>query len=357
MGDGKGALPNFGCNFSLEGDASDFARVVLAFLESHPALRASPVVLVGESYGGARATTLLHLFYHYAETTIAIADDLRSAIDAHYRAIFPEASGAKGPVSPEVAAKQFGAFLLIQPLVLGQLQYTAQMTLYPRDPYVGARVNDTAYDPYDLTKPAGWTNTLDARAVLALADETAGPMLLGVDLKSIPELLPPARHDAFRIPEAQLVSVAGWNAADQTANTLLAAHLGALEKDDAYVATMGPACTATTQALDAVDMGFWFLDDLLYARLFLTHARWDGVIYTPSIPYVLENAGIHTTVDTAPRAGFARPGWIRFTDETADGKTKVPVEIRFPSYDDSGHMVAVTQGSDLAADAEQWLSE
>ena len=109
--------------------------------------------------------------------------------------------------------------------------------------------------------------------------------------------------------------------------------------------------------LMSIEMGYWFLDDLRHARLFLTHARWDGVIYTPAIPYVLEQAAIHVTTDTAPRAGVARPGWLRFDVPASDGEPKHPVEVRFPSYDDSGHMVAVTQGTDLADDAEAWLSE
>jgi serine carboxypeptidase len=345
------ATPDFGCQFDPIGDASDFARVILTFLEGHAALRAAPVVLVGESYGGARATALLHLLFHYADHAVPLADDLRASIREHYEAIFP---AAHEPFATTQIAKQFGGFVLIQPLVLGGLQYGAQELLAPKDPYIGPRYASQAYDTYDLSKPSGWSTTLETRAAAALGDEKGGAALVGVDLDSIGELLPHARQGAVRLPLGA-EAAEGDPSADDAANRAIAARLGALTTGDYYFATAAPSCTNTANALQDGAMGDWFLDDLRSARLFLTHARWDGAIYVPAIPYALQQANIPTRVDTDPRTGFARPGWIRISIADEGSSPAAEVEVRYPSYDSSGHMVAVSQGADLADDVEQWL--
>ena len=48
-------------NFNPMLDGADVVRVILRFLAAHPQLRHNPVVLVGESYGGTRATVVLNL--------------------------------------------------------------------------------------------------------------------------------------------------------------------------------------------------------------------------------------------------------------------------------------------------------
>jgi hypothetical protein len=47
--------PGYPCTFDMQEDSIDFTRVILRVLDTHPQLTASRVVLVGESYGGARA--------------------------------------------------------------------------------------------------------------------------------------------------------------------------------------------------------------------------------------------------------------------------------------------------------------
>jgi len=143
--------------------------------------------------------------------------------------------------------------------------------------------------------------------------------------------------------------------ADGVANAALTARLGELDAADHYFATDAQSCENSTSSMFNVWMADWFLDDVRFARLFLTNARWDSVIYTPAIPHLLETAQIPTRVDTEPRAGFARPGWIRTSLPKIGSQPAQEVEIRFPSYDSAGHMVAVSQGADLADDVEQWL--
>ena len=46
-------------NFNVYFDAADFIRVILAIFEQYPDLKDNRVILVGESYGGVRATMML----------------------------------------------------------------------------------------------------------------------------------------------------------------------------------------------------------------------------------------------------------------------------------------------------------
>ncbi len=352
--DAAGAAPDFQCRFSMIDDAADFVRVILTFLAAHPALRAAPVALTGESYGGARAISILHVLLHHADAKLEIASDLRTQIEDHFSAVF---QGSGGSPPPSTIARQFGTFVLIQPLVLGALQYAAQTTLMPKDPYVGPRIKDeTKYDPYDLREPFGWSTDRDIQALAALADPAASKALLGVSLDGIPALKPAARRDAVR-PAVMTDFGPELVAAVHQANARLSTRLGDLASGDLYLSTDAPSCAQTGYVEQNTSMAYWFLDALRYGRAFLTHARWDGVIYTPAIPHVFEQGGVPTHIDTAPRPGVARPGWIALTLPKSGHLPKKPVEIRFPSYDAAGHMVAVSQGSALADDVEQWLHE
>jgi hypothetical protein len=345
--DSDGGAPNFHCSFSIAGDAADFATVMLSFLEAHPALRDAPVFLMGESYGGTRAVSLLRILLHSGDSTLAIPDSLRAAVARHF------GDDGAAPPSVERVARQFKGLVLLEPLVAGQAQLEAQVPLLQADPYLGTRVDDPHYDPYDLKKPAGWSDSLSARANRSLADPSSSRSLLGVDLATVTELLPPSRKDAFRWAPLTDPGVSSAHD-DQVASTQIASRLGALGPNDYYLGTIVEACTG--RQAEYADLTFdWFLDDLASVKLFLTHARWDGVIYTPAIPYVIEKAGIPTTVDPQPRAGYARPGWIDVMLPAREGQPAHAIEIRYPTYENSGHMVATCQGADFTDDVEQWL--
>jgi hypothetical protein len=104
----------------------------------------------------------------------------------------------------------------------------------------------------------------------------------------------------------------------------------------------------------------WFLDSMRYVRTFITNARYDSAVYAPSIPALLTRLGTPATVDVAARSGVARPGWIRLHVHDGGAAGAAPaadVEIRFPSYESSGHMVTLTQAAAFAADLEDWLAQ
>ena len=330
---GAGDAGDFGCTFSVLDDATDFIRAIGSFLETHPSLSQTKIVLVGESYGGLRTTGILHLASSYADTTVAMPSDVRAILGTH--------------------AAQLGQAVLIEPLVAGDIQVDAQNKLKPEDPYLPpwpwvhldgglAGPDGGCVDPYDVQKPCGWSSALIAGAAAALAGTKPSTALLGVDLGTVVDLLPAARADAFRTP---------WAAADPSENALVA-RFGPLRSRDSYWSPRDVACHGYNDSKDK-ESATWLVSVLLSSKLFITNARYDSVVYAPAIPYLLEHdLGLATSVDTTPEPGVARPGTIHVSIPTDAGSRDI--QIRFPSYDASGHKVAVTQGADLAADVEAW---
>lgn len=80
-------------------------------------------------------------------------------------------------------------------------------------------------------------------------------------------------------------------------------------------------------------------------------------IYAAAIPAALEQAGLGGAIDSMPRPGVERPGWFTVSLPAAGDLPAQTVEVRFPPYDKSGHMVAASQPAELAADVEAWLAQ
>ena len=216
-------------NFNCFTDAADFICGLLQFLSAHPALQANPVILVGESYGGLRATVMLHMLFKYrdyANGEETYQDSrLVEAIQAHYDRVFPAYRG--GTVPPEVIARQFGRQVLIEPLLSGQYQdrVAGQMFEQPGSviyqvaaetgtkftpcpaaddtclPFDNALtfIDETAQrDYYDYTRPAGWL--IDLYDSLSGSLETTGTLsaLTGFDVTKIGSLYAEQRTGAYR---------------------------------------------------------------------------------------------------------------------------------------------------------------
>jgi hypothetical protein len=112
-------------------DAAQVLRVVLRFLENHPAIRNNPVILVGESYGGTRTTVMLNMMLFYENYSPESQGDriyrdetLVQEIQAHLDAVFPETTGQVH--DPEEVARQFGRHIMIEPQLTGK--YQTQLT-------------------------------------------------------------------------------------------------------------------------------------------------------------------------------------------------------------------------------------
>ena len=121
-------------NFNVFIDAADFIRVILRFLARHPDIQANKVILVGESYGGTRATAMLNILLNvrdYADKNRFFYDQsLFDEIDAHFMKINPEISALP---HKEIIKQQFFGQILVQPLVAGEEQFTSSGKLLEMD--------------------------------------------------------------------------------------------------------------------------------------------------------------------------------------------------------------------------------
>jgi len=209
-------------NFNSFFDAADFIRLLLRFMESHPALRSRPVIIVGESYGGTRATAMLHLLLNYGDygngKEIYQDPALSQEIQSHLEAVFPEYTGRVVPA--EIIARQFGHQVLIQPCVsFGyQMEIQDEMFRQPGSPLfkiaqeVGIPFDPQAYsdlyefvenvagrDAYIYTKPVGWLNGFFNNAGVLLRTVRNLAQITGVDVASIPEMYASSRLNAYRV--------------------------------------------------------------------------------------------------------------------------------------------------------------
>lgn len=307
-------------------DAVDFVQVLLRFLEAHPALQRAPVVLVGESYGGARAARMLDLLLHYRTRAPGpLGEEVQRHLD---RAM--DARGAELP--PERIAAQFGAMVLIQPVVVGDLQIGRMAEVRAKD---AVFADPDRYDGYHAGRPRGWSEALTARARGAMLDPGSLEAWLGVPLTSVPALWPEGRRGAFRAFFAQF---------ERAGEPDLTARLGALPQGDRYFVTAVPL----THAPFDTRLGDRFLANLRYARAFITNARMDPVVRSEVVFGLMTESKI-----PVERRGED----VAVTLAKQDALPEKTVLVRFPSYEASGHMVSVTEPEKLARDVATWVAE
>lgn len=298
-------------------DAAEHLLAVLRFLDAHPQFERTPIVLVGESYGGMRVVSMLKLL---RDPSLAPIGELSEAIAAR---------GAQ-------LNAQFARAVLIQPLVFGDLQYAAQKELLEGDPLLG-KVPE-GYDGHDVRKTIEQQTALDDLVLRAYASPSSRERLLGVRVEDAPTMKPAARLDGFR-------SVQTWKLpSEELPDRELSARLGLLRGGDRYFALMARSCVSFNGPENVKP---WFLELLRTTRFFLTNARYDAAIHTPAIVAVMRKSGIE--VET-PASGIVvhLPASESLPASTAT--------VRYRPYD-SGHAVAMSAAEPFAADVGAWLNE
>jgi len=327
-------------------DAGDFTRALLDFLAERPALRDRRVVIVGESYGGARSATMLLLLQHYAAPPapqaglpdFARLPWLRERVQAHLDQAFPERAGEAW--APEEVAAQFGWQVLIQPGFAGNVQRDFQQSYILADPLLQGypHVWEGDLDVRVSDEEEARRNEIAERAVL---DPDHFEALTGVAAAEVEGLGAEARAGGFRTP---------YDDDTPADEGELRALLGELEPGDSYWSTRARVCNVWT---GDVPNALAFLDLTRRTRAFITRARYDTRVYTAALPGFFADVDqtLGVTTDQAPRPGVERPGWIHLVHATGER-----AEIRFPAYV-AGHGVATTNAVELAGDVEVWLRE
>jgi hypothetical protein len=358
-------------NFNPLLDAADMVRVTLRFLASHPALRASEVILAGESYAGIRTSVALHMLHHperWAEPGGLFVDP---ALAAEVTAHFDEAG--------TTAAAQVGRAILLQArLSSPQQQAAAGAALEARGsildtvaaetgvPFVRCAAKPAPCSPfgnaldylaaagrdiYDVRRPAG--DAFARYADIGARMEEPAPMALalGVEPSAIAALSPDARSEAYRIVKAA------------PEDEPLTAVLGALAPHDRYFEhelfdLLGEPFSGAEAKLYGIERqnsryGRLFLEDLLAVRFFATNAAFDAAIFTPALPAALEMytdlvASVH--MDGEALSVELVPG--AFGAEGAEA-----LDVRFVAFEGSGHSVSLDEPDALAADLAAWIDD
>jgi pimeloyl-ACP methyl ester carboxylesterase len=356
-------------NFNPYVDAADFVRGLLRFFDLEPALRNNPVVVVGESYGGIRASLMLSYlldspriaksgwYFHDAE--------LAAEIQAHFALVFPEENPED--ITGAAAARQFGHQVLIQPAIAYHLQReddkcNPQYGFQNRLLGLGLSCPPRQVDHYNAAKPEGWLDTLSARSALMLRTPSAYASLMGVPADELSDLTAAGRLGAFRVGDPTKYGTQ-WLGPVSTA---WSTAYGELPPHDRYYIVSNTEARFANDFIAPSAIASWvFLQNTQWVNTLITRAMLDSVIVADAVPatlltFSLESLGgefvTDITVDLAPRAGVARPGWFKVTYAPEAGST-VPLvrEVRFPTYDNAGHVVSISQPRELLEDVASFV--
>ena len=339
-----GVQPSVGID--LDRDAADVIRVIVRFLDRHIPLQSNFVILVGESYGGTRATLMIDRLLNYqllADSSTTYQDSgLYNDLLQHFSAVFPLANPKT--LSHKQIASQFGHQVLIQPVVAGQTQWSLNTP--------DSSVCVTNYDHYQCDQPAGW---VDQQAAIAASHLTTIAILrqaLGVDPTSIAWLHASARTRAYGRGTGTIVDTPE-----------MTATFGTLGPGDNYFVTLNTAValgySPTSRWWLDPTIGVSFLNDVLSVNTFITNARLDMVVWAPAIPPALAQytSLVSSSIqDTAPRSGIPRAGWIELNYLPSVTAAPFTREVRFPYYAQAGHTVSMRAPADLLADVMQWYA-
>lgn len=377
-------------NFNVYVDAADFIRVILGFLERHPDILANKVILVGESYGGTRATAMLNILLNvrdYAAGNRNFNDpNLFATIDNHFRKVYPEMSADP---HKEVIKQQFGTQILIQPLVLGGKQFDESGRLleipgspvYSVETETGVNYSPCGYpgcephnnvlqylqkanrDMYAYRKPYNWLFDYTDVGAQKMVQMALWEKLINNDPREIDWLYAANRTKAFRYSGGYLKdTISDLSRIPASIRTeieynrsnikpMLAGDLettfGTLASYDDYFIDLHQDVTnlfyyASTTPYSDIN-GDMFVENIRDVKTFITQAEEDMIIYAPGIPAALKlTDGVSDVVFSENSIS------VTFDDSTE-------AEIMFPFYPESSHSVSVNQPEMFFNDVNEWL--
>jgi choice-of-anchor A domain-containing protein len=375
----------------MDRDAGLFLRVVVRFLTRHPALLDNRVVLVGESYGGTRATLMLEYLLGHESVVpgsgAAYQDaQLSSELGNYFQTVFGPLTATKSRI-----LTRFGHQVLIQPGLVGQQQqdqrqdwmvvgcedpiqlpdHTVPCYFAGEDPNTHEVIHPTC-DRYDCDKLNAkqtdnqeWIFYRVKQAGESLGDLATLKRALDVDVTTIRWMKASER-------------VGAWGRGNGLTSDDMRTTFGRLPDGDTYFVPQDaesgvPYAPGTPDQSRrwyeaGASIGAGFLNNVLDGVVtFIPIAVKDSVIRPPSISYAL-NAGAYDTdhnglfnsivshVDlnlTSP-AYLPRPGGMSITYRSGVTKTVV-----MPNAYDAGHTIVMRAqpAAELLADIMQWYKK
>ncbi len=371
-----GSKPDVGLD--MDRDAGIFLRVIVRFLARHPGVRGNRVILVGESYGGTRATLMLQHLFNYSSLRFTGSPyrdlQLSDELDNYFASVFPY----RTPSAAQIASK-FSHQVLIEPAIVGEKQAEYNTVLYPRtyckDKTVRCWQSDppsgyvASCDVYNCDQDAGTFDRQSLTAATALTNVATLNAALGVNAKTIEWMKNGARTKAYGRDDATVVP----NTVDMNN------AFGPLAAGDNYLVlynpagakaygaiSLTPARTTSTSGFGA-ECGTDFAKHLLNGvSTLITVAKYDAAIWAESIHGALDNlvgpdAGFSALVTDVAYdrsfpfldiSTFPRPGGMRFTYKS--GATR---DVIMPHTYESGHTVPMRAPAELLSDVMTWYTK
>lgn len=346
-------------------DAADFIQVLLRVLAEQPALQNNPVVMVGESAGGARAAIMLEILLEppRAPGEARLYEDavLDAEIAAHYGHVF--GADAAASLSTARKARQFGWQVLIQPGVLQgaqiQVQTARQAERFERLAALPGFVGEAECDHQG--RAASWCRERDVAVGRAMVSPQEFEAVIGVAPLTVPRLAAPERGNGFRCqdercggPDSPILVEPSpeWRSA-----------LGEPGPYDSYFMTFVESGFPGSD-LYVEQRRFSFLRIMPYVETLITNALWDRLIDSEAIVPTLR---LYIALQEAPwleSADYegADPDRVseaivlRYAAHPSYGPARSR-RIRFPAYLGSGHMVSATEPEKFQRDVELFLEE
>lgn len=396
-------------NFNPFIDAADFVRVLLRFLTDHPALADNGVVVVGESYGGLRATLMQHLLLYHERYESGTEPYQDPALFTELYEFLARFMPGHAPWRPADVARIFGRQVLIQPYTFGDAQDAVAGKMFETpgsivyqvaeetgaeyvtcgddpqcDPSTNAMLFVESVDrsPYYVVQSVDWINSYWARATDPLTTAAALAAATEFPVPLIPQMYAASRTGAVRriadgsvqdtslLPASarlrlRLESALAKREADATGD--LAEIFGELSPWDDYLVLSNDDAfytfylnTALEAGLEDIApytprMGELFLDNLRLIKTFITHSAYDLVCFTAAFPETMEGYDVVESATLTDDDGEERPGEIEVVyvgDESLAERTRT---IRFPTYLAS-HSVPINKPAEITADIEEWLA-
>jgi choice-of-anchor A domain-containing protein len=290
-----GSAPRVGTD--MDRDAAIFVQVVLRFLLHHRMLVDNNVIVVGESYGGARSILMHDHLFKYASLTDPSSPFQDTQLHADLMGYFSVVFGTQTPSAGDIAT-QWGHQVLIQPVVAGLeqrllgdaifLDESSENCLARECWYLDLEENpDTACDERNCDKPRTWRDEIDNTVEQRLTTVAILHAALGVDPRTIEWMSAAARVNAY-----------GRSSGPSSAETPdMENEFGELmaEDDSYYVRRNGDALDNYPSARYWDSQGAGELSATQFVEglyngveTFITVARYDSVVPTVGIPHAIQ---------------------------------------------------------------------
>jgi len=367
----------------MDREAAVVGSALLRFLDRHPPLQANPVIVVGESYGGARASLMLRHIFDYTtlvDTNSAYFDVQLSADLLDY---FGDVFHTTTPDTGMIAGK-FGHQVLLEPMLVGYYQSALEsMQAYWPDPWQCALPTDDCRkgetcDGYDCAY-ANPTWSIEQRDEVAkrLSTPELLKVALGTEPRSIRWMYAQERVGAYgrgtdgaeALSTADMIGVFGDFSDPNSAlynpwdNYFVSLNFGIHEGYGAGTETpamlwlepKGSVHVATAFARNVRDG----------VRTFITFGRRDAVVRSDAIPdaleYLCQNPALApdfaSFVTSVPAYDNAYPAFPSVRGAVGAMKLNYAsgeqIYIAMPQYD-AGHMVEMGAPAELREDVIAW---